>query len=211
MPSDNFTRANETPLASPWSSDGVLGGVNLASNAANAASAAQFLSYRTDSATNDVSVTMGTLGGSNNSYSGPAICCDGSGNAYILTATGPFGRLAMGRLSSGSYNFLSDNFSFADYSGAVIRLYIDGNDVVGTVNGSEVLRNTDTTLRTGYDGITANNTESPMVLWQTAGGGGGTTRGTPVGNRGTAFNGGRTLQGIIRRALWLPQPHSLFA
>lgn len=29
-------------------------------------------------------------------------------------------------------------------------------------------------------------------------GGGGATRGTPFGNRGTAFNGGRCLQGIIR-------------
>lgn len=33
------------------------------------------------------------------------------------------------------------------------------------------------------------------------GGGGGTTRGSPFGARGNAFNGGRTFLGIIRRAL----------
>lgn len=32
----------------------------------------------------------------------------------------------------------------------------------------------------------------------TSGGGGGTTRGMPFGHRGTAFNGGRTFQGIIQ-------------
>lgn len=31
-----------------------------------------------------------------------------------------------------------------------------------------------------------------------AGGGGGTTRGTPFGHRGTAFNGGRTFNGIVQ-------------
>lgn len=36
------------------------------------------------------------------------------------------------------------------------------------------------------------------VAYKPAAGGGGTTRGTPFGGRGNAFNGGRILQGVIR-------------
>jgi hypothetical protein len=41
--------------------------------------------------------------------------------------------------------------------------------------------------------------------------GGAATRGTPFGHRGTAFNGGRSFNGILQRSLWLPQRHSQFA
>jgi hypothetical protein len=72
-------------------------------------------------------------------------------------------------------------------------------------------------IKTGADLIDAGTTESTWAAydiavtarpdgaaydvgcWEfVAGGGGGATRGTPFGNRGTAFNGGRTFHGIIQ-------------
>jgi hypothetical protein len=55
----------------------------------------------------------------------------------------------------------------------------------------------------GTWGAAQKNTNIGVAYLAAAGGGGATTRGTPFGHRGTAFNGGRTFHGIINReAAW---------
>lgn len=63
-------------------------------------------------------------------------------------------------------------------------------------------------LQSGSGSLTASGTLSSSVEWiaqlaifNEVGGSGGTSRGTPFGHRGTAFNGGRTFNGILQREI----------
>lgn len=149
MASDSFTRANETPLASPWASDSVLGGIDLVSNTVgNNGGAADGLSYRTDSTALESQVTVAMPGGQDG---GPAICCDGSGNGYVANCnTGTL--IQIYKLTGGSFGLLNSG-SGSYVTGHQIKIRRSGNDLIVSDNGTDVVTATDTSYMTGRPGI----------------------------------------------------------
>jgi hypothetical protein len=79
------------------------------------------------------------------------ICADNSMNCYILVNYDGT-NLVIGRFDSGGFNGLNSAV-YTPVANDQLRLYRDGNDVVGTVNGVEKVRVTDTTYTTGNSGM----------------------------------------------------------
>jgi hypothetical protein len=152
MASDNFTRANEDPLASPWGSISGAGTLRVVSNlCANSSGtdATSYMRYTTSSAT-DSSVTISVVGGGNTD-AGPAICLDGSGNGYAFLNSANFQLYIFELPGFGTAaNVGGSNFAASD----VVRLRRSGNDVIGSVNGVDVITATNnTTFTSGAPGI----------------------------------------------------------
>lgn len=146
MASDNFNRSNGAP-GSPWSQDSVetdpllidtnelIGTTNGTLGIIRYTTSSQSVSqviYSTNSAA--------ALGG-------PCIHLDGAGSGYYWTTGG-----VLFRIDAGSFNFLATGITNPS-GGDTCKLRRDGNDVVATINGSEVARVTDTTYTTGSPGI----------------------------------------------------------
>ncbi len=90
---------------------------------------------------------------------------------------------------------------------------IEGAVLLNAVGGgmsSETASGASTTMSWALSGAPTNWGTYALAL-NDAAGGGGSTRGMPFGARGTAFNGGRALTGILKRSLWLPPLRSRFA
>lgn len=150
----------------------------------------------------DVSAKQNTNTGSETTYTTPSSGNSSSGRRYGIghivghktsaaysslgTWTNSYGEVGE-RLSAGTQPF---------YAIGVAGLAFDGGGATST----------------GATFDSASVSRSGIIaVFKVASGGAAATRGTPFGTRGTAFNGGRTFQGIIRRSLWLPRPHSRFA
>lgn len=120
----------------------------------------------------------------------------GAANSTLVrvgTFYGGAGAVDTGYTQIWALTALNNSYHFAEY-------IADGG-----ASGNKVTTFNDTSVKNNWCGLA-------VEILTSAGGGGGTTRGTPFGHRGTAFNGGRTFHGIIQRlGLWLPQPISLRA
>jgi hypothetical protein len=149
MASDSFTRANESPLASPWGAWGSYATCRLVSNAVmnSPASDGDAGCAHTTSAAHDSEwvYVSGTADG------GPAIHCD----------TGPDGYLMTNYDATNCYMFRIDNGSFTELgfvAGSYVatqaqRLRRSGANVIYSRNGTDVLTRSDSTYTTtGKDG-----------------------------------------------------------
>ena len=153
MASDNFNRANENPLASPWSTfiSASWPGLDLVSNAVKngEGSAQDTASIRLDSTELVSQCVVTTVGGRDG---GPVICCDGSGNGYFLTnhdATNLF----IYRIASGGYTQIA-SVAGVYQNNDVVKLRRSGNDIIASINGGDVLAAiNDTTFMTGSPGM----------------------------------------------------------
>lgn len=149
MAKDYFLRADESPLALPWASDGVLGGLNLASNLVRSASG-DSNSYHTESQRDYSTIRVNTVGDGN---FGPAICCDGAGTYYFLTNYS-ISNTEIYRVTSGggwtSLAYVTHTYQ-AGYTYGLRRA---GSDLILEINGAVALTATGVvTFTGGYDGM----------------------------------------------------------
>jgi hypothetical protein len=180
MASDNFNRANENPLASPWSVFGSIGNLRLVSNAVQTVGASSDAgSIYTSSSVALSQCSISAVGGRDG---GPAIHMNAAGNRCYFVTNYSGTTLHLFRLSGlGGYNEIataSGAYAVSD----VVRIYRDGNDVVVTVNAVEKLRATDTTYTDGSPGLFIYSDDLILDDWTDgAGGGGGPT--PPAGRK----------------------------
>lgn len=159
MASDNFNRANESPLASPWASDSVFGGLNLVSNTVRTPVNSDRVSYHTGSQAGYSHIEVNGQGGGS-----PAIHCDGAGSGYsaVLDVSGE--RVGLWLAEAGDFTSIGDD-AWTPGSFTSMTLFRDGNDVVVHVDGVEVIRRTNTALTGGFDGIQAWDTSWQGDNW----------------------------------------------
>jgi hypothetical protein len=156
-------------------------------------------------------VTFTGLGINNGGYGvGAVICCDGStdasANLYVAIMTdGVTRRTIIGKYVAGTWSELTDVASVTWADGDAIGLGKSGTTLTVYKNGSATaVTATDSSHSSGRPGffIAGFQSASPLLKITNYDGGdiagGGTTRGTPFGQRGTAFNGGRTFYGPMR-------------
>jgi len=133
--SDNFNRANETPIGSPWVSS-VGGGALLVSNALTSTASTDRQSYYNDTwgSNQESFATVGNLSVRTN-YAQLGVRMDSSGNALVLITDGTSGAdgTEFGRLTSGSYTALG-GISTTFSNGDRMRLTVSG------ASGSIILR-----------------------------------------------------------------------
>lgn len=146
MASDNFNRANESPISSPWVN--VFGNTDLTSN--QAVSGPGALAYYTGAANGFSKFTLvsvtGDLGG------GPAVHVDGSGNGYVFVEDG--GDLVIYRMDSGDLA-AAIGTAAGSFSGATtLSLRRSGNVLIAAIDDVDVVTSsTDTTYTGGQDGF----------------------------------------------------------
>jgi hypothetical protein len=159
MATDNFTRADETPLASPWAT--LAGsGVSLSSNTAVNLSAGDAASYRTDSSITDSQVKISVLGASDG---GPLICGNASPfNAYITTCF--TGSIELYRIDNGTFTSIASNVAIYAVNDT-IRLRRSGANVIVSRNGTDIITFSDSTYTTGVDGIFAAANNLAFSQW----------------------------------------------
>lgn len=149
MASDDFNRANESPLASPWGPWGSLGTCRLVSNAVqnSAGSDTDSGCLHTTSAAGDSDwiYTSGTTDG------GPAIHCSTGPDGYFMTAYNAVNTF-MFRLDNGGFTQLGAEIVGVYVSTQRARLRRSGNDLIYSFNGADLMTRTDTTYTGGNDG-----------------------------------------------------------
>lgn len=126
--SDNFNRANETPIGSPWASS-IGGGANLTNNALTSIASGERLSFYTGTFVADQE-SYGTVGNlvSNSQYAELAVRMDANGNAFVLFTDGDSGagHTEFGVFANGSYSTLA----------GVATTFANGNRMRLTVSGA---------------------------------------------------------------------------
>jgi hypothetical protein len=150
---DNFTRADETPLSTnSWASD-AFGGVNLISNTVGNSSVADKCSYRTDSAVFDSQVKIATTGDKDG---GPAICINGSSSFYCANNNSG-SNIEMFKVTAGSFSAIG-SFVGTYATNDLIRIRRSGGNVIISQNGTDIITVADSSFVTGNDGIHCFNT-----------------------------------------------------
>ena len=163
LASDNFNRANETPIASPWHQTPNPGGftrdVNLSSNQAVTSNDLDTLWYWDDTVVswpNDQWAQAALTPGGNSSGSGcgPAIRVNKSSgkNCYMMTLdTG--GHVDFDKWVSDSYTTIWAR-SVTYSAGATGYIEAQGTTLIAKYNGSAIgASSTDSSLSSGYPGI----------------------------------------------------------
>jgi len=149
--SDNFNRANESPLASPWAAWGSWATCRLLSNAVQNSSGSDESSgmlYSTSNvADSQWTYTSGTTDG------GPAIHCAAGPDGYFETAYDGSSRYIY-RVDDGGFTYLGD-VAGVYTAGQPNRLRRSGSNVIASKNGSDFLSVADTTYTgtTGSPGV----------------------------------------------------------
>lgn len=155
MATDNFNRANETPLASPWTnSDGA--NYNLSSNAVTGAGGdGDRLWYRSGAASSADQYAQATqVAGPTSDDWGPAVRVGSNGtkSGYIHNVYVNEERLF--KFVNGAFTIiLSHNVDAAN--GDVVRVEAEGSTIRAKINGSQVTGSpvTDTSLTTAGNGV----------------------------------------------------------
>lgn len=168
--SDSFTRANETPIASPWIDAGSSTAFNLSSNAAvpsNLGNDTQAFytgpswpadQYSKAAITESGGGGAGVGGGVGVRYAGSGI------KTYYRLVIDVSGQIQFGVFSAGSYSPLWDR-SVTFVNGAVLELQVQGITFVVIYNGSTVGASTnDSTLATGAAGIAYSSANSACSI-----------------------------------------------
>jgi len=181
--SDNFNRANESPLTSPWATESGFSGIYLASNAVKAAGANTSSFSRYDSGTWDpdqwAEVTYGTVDADTG---GPAVRMTGSGNGYFVTFNSGLLKVfrASGFIAVGTQPAVSVT------TGDVVRLEINGTSLEVFKNTVSVWTATDSGIASGKPGIFSYDGTTTMDNFnaEDVNGAGGGTKVNPISGRG---------------------------
>ena len=125
--SDNFNRANETPIASPWVAS-IGSGANLTTNALVSTTAAEKLSYYSGTWGNDqeTSAIFGNLSQGNN-YSELVLRFDSGGNGFSVYTDGTAGATHT--------EFASYSAGVATVLGVIATAIVNGDTARFTISG----------------------------------------------------------------------------
>jgi len=171
--SDSFTRANETPVASPWVTVTPLGGMNLTSNALVGVASNSRASLYSGTWGNDqrVDAVVGALSTSNN-Y--PEVWVRGStgGNGYKVYTDGSTGGTAIARMDAGAETIIQA-VSVGFVNGDTLGIGIVGTTITLYKNGvAQTPTATDATYASGLPGAGAYGVGT-IDDWTATDGGGG--------------------------------------
>jgi hypothetical protein len=190
---DDFNRANESPLASPWiAPDGVsTSKFDLLINhvVGNGGATIQLMYYNFAFAGDHYS--QATLGGSDltavATYAGVAVRIQASGqSAYVYGIIAGAGSYKIQKINSGTFTALQ-TCSGTPTVGDVLKLSVSGTSLTGTVNGGSTCSATDSDHSGGKAGLFGYNGSSAFTLddWS----------GDDVGGGGSTCTGGMLLLG----------------
>lgn len=203
--SDNFNRSGST-LGSNWTTRSYQGNSHdLTTDGSACVPGAE---------NNGCAADYNTAMDSDDHYAEAKMTIDGSDNQMWVTVRRPgtatqthyeggydatSGYYAIRIWVSGSFTgFVGSTYAASAPSGNVVRLTANGSTISLKVDGIQVISGTDTNITSGkyvglshYDGGMWDDFAAADLA-------SATTRGTPFGARGTAFNGGRTFMGILR-------------
>lgn len=203
-PTDNFNRANETPLASPWTRlTGGSGNINLASNAITASAAGDKFYYYSGAASggNHFSEISQNSAVTEDDW-GPAVRIGENGlSGYWFSQYHQFGNdEAINCLDGGSFTSVATANLTDIANGVVCYIEISGSSITCKRNGATSIGPTTDTLLAGNGngpGVFLYQTGGALDNWQGGdlGGGGATAGGAIIGPVENCFGGGRTLAG----------------
>lgn len=175
--SDDFNRANETPLASPWT-NWLSTGANLVSNAATGVSAASRASFYNSGTWSDDQECSGIVGnlGSGVRYSSVGVRCAATsgGRGYMCYTDGVAGasHTDIVRLTNGTETIIK-SVATAFANGDRIGIRAVGTSISMWKNGTQIDSVNDSTYTSGYPGINFYGLAT-MDDWQAADVGTGT-------------------------------------
>lgn len=165
MATDDFNRADENPLASPWANGGLADQLKLVGNEVVGASATSKNQSSYYTGTFDGAqfsqLTVTTLGSGTDL--GPMVRCDPSGDGYCFLGNSSTEQLC--KFTNGTYSIISTismpNLVVSD----VMYIEADGTTIVCKVNGSQVLSTTDASFSSGNPGIFIYPNNSAVDDW----------------------------------------------
>lgn len=163
MTTDVFTRANESPLASPWAAVASMGTLKLASNAVTATTGGtDSAAYHTTStAVDDSQVTIGTVGGGDG---GPAILDPATGNGYVGALNG--GNKVILKYTGGAFaSFVGSSSAGAWSSGDTVRIRRSGGNVLLDYNGTTVITAADSSYSSLKPAIENTDGTQTVTAW----------------------------------------------
>jgi len=164
---DDFNRADETPVAAPWTQQSGSGTTfNLASNALVLVSAANAIYYYAGAASTADQYSECTNVGAGGKFAGPSVRVGSDGfSGYNLEAA--FNQLS--KFVSGSLTLIGSGLSPTILTGHVMRVEASGSSIHALYDGSEMTVSpvTDTSLTTAGNGVGVlmGETGAPMDNW----------------------------------------------
>lgn len=156
---DDFNRANENPISSPWQKpSGVTNAIQIYNSRACGTGQNSIATYNATFSGNQY-VQVDVPDGNQH---GVVFRTTGIDNFYLLHVNGN-NSLLLGKQVSGAWSTIqtisTDNLA----SGATIRAEISGTAITVKVNGSTVWTGNDSSLSSGNPGIWANDTTNTCV------------------------------------------------
>ena len=155
---DSFNRANETPLAAPWTRiTGGSGNINLASNALTASAAGDKFYYYSGAASSADQYSQWTNPTRvNNDDWGPAVRVQsGAFSGYWFGIFSGIDGQAINKFVAGSFSLIENLPDFTPAAGDIYRCEASGSTITAKRNGAEVSGSpsTDTSLTGGQPGV----------------------------------------------------------
>lgn len=164
--SDDFNRANETPISAPWTL--AMGTKpNLASNAMSAAASADTLVYYSGAASTANQYAQ-TQSSTDNPDCGPAVRVSASvDDAYFLTSAN-VGNVYWKCVATTVSSFASTGFVAGVGAGNIIKLEVSGSTLTKSENGVAGTSTTDTSISAAGDGVGVFMFANTLDNWQGA-------------------------------------------
>lgn len=165
-PTDNFTRSDENPIASPWvSGTGSHNDLQIASNLlASVTDNSDSSAYYNASFDSDHSseITIDTLG-TNSDFGAACRCQSGAATLYISSAYSPSEQIA--KIVSGSYTTILAVTVSNLIASDLLRCEAEGSTIRYIVNDSEIDSVTDTSITGGYPGVFMYKDDARISFW----------------------------------------------
>jgi hypothetical protein len=161
--SDNFNRANETPLASPWIEFYVSGGnINLSSNEVAGAAATDCVWHNSGASTTD-GYSQVTIATSSN-YNGPIIRGQtGTTSCYFAYYGSNLARIY--KFVNGAFTLISDS-SWTSASGDIVKIEVSGTGLTYYINGASQVTGSNSDISgVGFGGIFMTVTTARLDNW----------------------------------------------
>jgi hypothetical protein len=166
--SDNFNRANETPLAGNWTSvTGQPGTLNLSANAVSIGNAGNDAAYYyTGTWANDQtsSVEVTASNSSAGAGAGPVVRAATGANTFYRAVVDSTGNYEVGKVIAGTFTSIrTGTVSFAN--GLALKLSITGTTLTLFYNGTQVgATMTDSSIASGKPGIGYSSTLTATTM-----------------------------------------------
>ncbi len=165
--SDNFDRANANPIGGNWTTITSQSVVQIVNNQAVGTSTSvdsvAYWSANSFSATQCSRVTLGTDGAG--MWAGPIVRAQTGSNSFYKFVTNQGIDYFYSLINNGSETVLGSHISSFPATGDVVTLCISGTTLTAYINGAAQSTRTDSTLSSGYAGMTLTNTYLPLDNW----------------------------------------------